>query len=224
MHCSLQMYDDEEVYDRVSLPHGSELPEKSTLRPFERLGRPSLLGMQRKPTHSLAATRMGKAAIAGAAVPPDLADDEEVVAAVEAVQRAEVALGGPPHLPGAGVGAVSYAGLGHKSRDNLAEMQAVAAKKALDKKLRAIELKKAGISTKAPPKAYLRDHVGALLHGFPSDVPEDRMTEYQRASRLDQETLDAMGAGCDRRHLRKKNSMTEHRETYVRIKKTMGTK
>jgi hypothetical protein len=102
-------------------------------------------------------------------------------------------------------------------------MQAAAAHKALQKKLLAIENKKRGIVT-TKPRAHLKDHVGEILHGFASDVPEDRMTEYQRASRLDADTLAAMTTDCDRRHLRKKNSLSEHREKFAMIKKTLQTK
>ena len=217
------MYSDEEVYDRVSMPHDSHLAEKSTLRPFERAGRRPIHALNMPMQPSLAATRRGQAAYPTPTLPADLADDDEVLQALADVQAAECAIGGPPQLPGAGVGAVS--GVAHQDRkqDNLAAMQAAAAQKALHKKLQAIENQKKGISTKKP-RPFLKDEVGEMLHGFPSDVPEDRMTEYQRASRLDRATLDAMTVDCDRRHLRKKNSLSEHREKYAMIKKTLQSK
>ena len=220
------MYDDEEVYDRVSLPHGSELPAKSTLKPFERVGRPNLMAVTHPNSQpSLNQTRRGQARYGRAPIPADLEDDEEVIRSVAEAQAADVALGGPPHLPGAGVGAVSTVGHRGRVKDDMAALQAQAAEKALAKKLRAIELRRQGVDPAArKPRPQAVDHVGALLHGFPSDVPEDRMTEYQRASKVDDETLHAMSEGCDRRHLRKKNSMTEHRETYVRIRRTMQDK
>lgn len=184
-----QLVDDDEVWDRDGKPHGTSFAATTTRKPFYRRAGFLDRGEGSGGVPSATAVLQGKAGAEFSIpeLPADLRDDADVRATLEELKAAKIApvQQGGKSRSRPGFTLRSKDGLrvyGQKPEEREAELTAAAergAKKALMRKLAAIEGKRAG-KVKDVNAPHQVDHVKDVLHGFDASTADDKRTDYQR--------------------------------------------